>query len=743
MSPHRGAGRAGLLLALGLLLLLGAPALSRAQNASVAGTLELYPTLNCIGARLAFGGDADSDAVAHLEWRRLGQPAWTRGVDMSRMPGIPRWSGSVLWLDSGTRYEVRALIEDPDGGGSAQGAVTTRVLPPLTPSGATWWVATNGLDTNPGSSTAPLATVQAAANRAQPGDQIRVRAGIYYQGVVTPRAGTPGAPIHLIADGPGTILDGSDPAMLHRSDWRADGGGIFSVPFTAATRLVCADSLQRLYRQSSLAQLQADFNGMSQAWAIEGGRLYVKLGDGSSPATHTMHVARLDVGVYVKHDDWHVSGFEVRYCGTVNSPAAGICLQGASRCVVSGNHVHTIGGKCVLLRLGAADDVIEGNLLRDPRIGVWPRTVSKSHEEEQQGVSNGGGRGNVIRSNTIQYTFDGIDARSGESDVNVAADSDVHDNLVIGIADDGLEPETCSGINVRLWHNMVRGCYSGISIAPITQGPEYVLYNTFTDYTRNAYKFSISSDGQVWLCHNTSSTTLPAIPSLWGSGTYSNKHFRGNILTGNGTFCVDDDPGESTIGNDFDGDLLYAPGSSWLFRWKGTNYATLATLRAGTGFETAGRSGDPMFVAPLGGDYSLKPGSPALDAAPRLPGINDCFVGAGPDMGAAEFCLAHLVDVPAPVPHEALRLEAPAPNPSASTVLLRFALPSATRVRIAVFDVSGRRVRTLAAEELPAGAHAVQWDGRDDAGRTLGPGLYLVRLEAQGEALARRVVRIE
>jgi hypothetical protein len=99
---------------------------------------------------------------------------------------------------------------------------------------------------------------------------------------------------------------------------------------------------------------------------------------------------------------------------------------------------------------------------------------------------------------------------------------------------------------------------------------------------------------------------------------------------------VNDDAGESQTGNDFDGDLI-STDSAALFRWKNVNYASLSSLRSGTGFEVNGRAGDPLFVSAGTGDYSLRAGSPAIDGALRLPGINDSYRGAAPDMGAFEF----------------------------------------------------------------------------------------------------------
>lgn len=622
---------------------LAVPAAASAQNGSTPGTLQLHATFHAVGARLPYTGDANGNATARLEWRAAGAPSWTPGMPMTRISGA-RWAASVLWLQPDTPYDVRVVITDPDGGGtSAPATISTRHELPSAPL-RTLWVATNGSDTNPGSSTQPLRTIQAAANLAQPGDAIRVRPGIYRETVDTPRSGTETAPIQLLADQPGVIVDGSDPAYLSRSDWRADGGGVFSVPYTGTTRLVCADSTQRLYHHATLADLQAGTGGVAQGWTVSGGRLNVRLEDGSSPNGHLIHVANLDNGIILDMSYWRVSGMEVRYVGTT-SGGSGIYLRGAIGCEVTGNHVHTIGGKGVYLRLDAADNLIQSNLTRDPRIGSWPWAAVKAHEEEQQGISNRGGRGNVIRSNIVQGTFDGIDGGNGDTDENWGADMDIYDNTITGAGDDAIEPEGMSGINVRVWRNRIDDVFSGMSMAPVSQGPMYVLYNTFTNYRRGGFKFSISGVGHIWIMHNTLTSSVSGTAAVHPSGPYANVHWRNNIMVGNGAASVSDDAGESGVGCDFDGDLLHSNYPS-LFRWKGVNYSTLAAIRSATGFEVGGRSGDPMFVSAVAGDYRLRTGSPAIDGALRIAGINDAFLGAGPDMGALEFTPAGDVTAP-------------------------------------------------------------------------------------------------
>jgi subtilisin family serine protease len=90
----------------------------------------------------------------------------------------------------------------------------------------------------------------------------------------------------------------------------------------------------------------------------------------------------------------------------------------------------------------------------------------------------------------------------------------------------------------------------------------------------------------------------------------------------------------------------------------------------------------------------------------------------------------------------ALRLEPPAPNPSGRAADLRFGLPAGGRAQLTIFDCAGRRVRTLVDAMLPAGSHFIRWDGRDGAGRAAPSGVYLVRLECNGAAAGRKLVRL-
>ncbi|HYE57793.1 MAG TPA: S8 family serine peptidase, partial [Rhodothermales bacterium] len=75
----------------------------------------------------------------------------------------------------------------------------------------------------------------------------------------------------------------------------------------------------------------------------------------------------------------------------------------------------------------------------------------------------------------------------------------------------------------------------------------------------------------------------------------------------------------------------------------------------------------------------------------------------------------------------ALTFEAPFPNPARTGATLRFSLPEATRVRLAVYDAMGREVARLADGEQAAGTHTFTLDAS-----TLAAGTYVSRLEAGG-----------
>uniref|UniRef100_A0A832I060 FlgD/Vpr Ig-like domain-containing protein n=1 Tax=Eiseniibacteriota bacterium TaxID=2212470 RepID=A0A832I060_UNCEI len=93
-----------------------------------------------------------------------------------------------------------------------------------------------------------------------------------------------------------------------------------------------------------------------------------------------------------------------------------------------------------------------------------------------------------------------------------------------------------------------------------------------------------------------------------------------------------------------------------------------------------------------------------------------------------------------PQPGAGVELAPPAPNPVLRSARISLALARATRVTLAVHDLAGRRVRTLASGTLAAGIHQCLWDRTDDGGRAVPPGVYRVRASAGALVRSRSIV---
>jgi hypothetical protein len=91
----------------------------------------------------------------------------------------------------------------------------------------------------------------------------------------------------------------------------------------------------------------------------------------------------------------------------------------------------------------------------------------------------------------------------------------------------------------------------------------------------------------------------------------------------------------------------------------------------------------------------------------------------------------------------AFGLDAARPNPSAGSTLLTYTLATSAPTELAIYDVGGRRVRTLVNADQGAGVHERLWDGRDEAGRAAPAGVYFYRLRAGDWRSERKLVVLQ
>jgi hypothetical protein len=82
------------------------------------------------------------------------------------------------------------------------------------------------------------------------------------------------------------------------------------------------------------------------------------------------------------------------------------------------------------------------------------------------------------------------------------------------------------------------------------------------------------------------------------------------------------------------------------------------------------------------------------------------------------------------------------PNPFQQATHFRLAVPRASQVKLAIYDVRGALVATIVDGILPEGVHEVIWDGRDSSGMPASAGTYFCRLHAGDTVDSRRLVLV-
>ena len=81
-----------------------------------------------------------------------------------------------------------------------------------------------------------------------------------------------------------------------------------------------------------------------------------------------------------------------------------------------------------------------------------------------------------------------------------------------------------------------------------------------------------------------------------------------------------------------------------------------------------------------------------------------------------------------------------APSPARHGTTVSFTLPAAGRAELAIYDLLGRRIVTLADGVQPAGPRSIHWDGRARDGSPAWPGVYFARLVTAGQAMSARFI---
>ena len=176
-----------------------------------------------------------------------------------------------------------------------------------------------------------------------------------------------------------------------------------------------------------------------------------------------------------------------------------------------------------------------------------------------------------------------------------------------------------------------------------------------------------------------------------------------------------------------------------------TSNATVTISTLGSSFDTIlsvlrADPGNVLTEVACNDDIPGNPGPSSVTVA--LTAGQEYYVRVVGYQGAEGIPLRYTVSGLGPAPVDAepaasaalTALQPPAPNPTAGTTTLRATLATAADVDLAVYDLLGRRVATLASGPHPAGALDATWDAA-----TVPPGVYLARLTADGTVSTQRL----
>jgi hypothetical protein len=290
---------------------------------------------------------------------------------------------------------------------------------------------------------------------------------------------------------------------------------------------------------------------------------------------------------------------------------------------------------------------IQRNRIHDPR---WPaNSWSDGHPAGPQAITFSYCGGNhVIRHNDIYSAANRFnDAIGGEDNFSSTGfpnrDSDIYGNRITMAWDDGIEAEG-GNTNVRIWGNYLDRTATGIATTVTSQGPVYVFRNV---WNRNQFYERVASDaderqpffksgsdaslgnGRRYVFHNTmlqatqsgSSYPLGGGSGMGGTGTAQPVN---NTVSKNNIYHL------WKTGSPF-----YQIGSTSTFErdmYNGTSSVAVVSGLSATPTYAAGNG----WQSEAGGQYQLAAGTAGHDQAVRIANFNDAYVGAGPDVGAAE-----------------------------------------------------------------------------------------------------------
>ena len=80
------------------------------------------------------------------------------------------------------------------------------------------------------------------------------------------------------------------------------------------------------------------------------------------------------------------------------------------------------------------------------------------------------------------------------------------------------------------------------------------------------------------------------------------------------------------------------------------------------------------------------------------------------------------------------------PNPFNPRTTISYTLPTASDVRLSIYDILGQKIKTIVGKRQTAGTYEIRWDGRNEKAENVASGIYLYSLKVNEHIITKKMV---
>lgn len=264
-------------------------------------------------------------------------------------------------------------------------------------------------------------------------------------------------------------------------------------------------------------------------------------------------------------------------------------------------------------------------------------------------------------------------------------------------------------------------CFDGTQWNSMGEGTEGL------EFTNNGQVYDLASDGNA----------------LWITGRFTHA---GGVPASNvtrWTFCTPEPP--TFVGG---GTGASVEGTSITFSWDATSGSSTKSVAA-TSYDlqiSSGNSFDSIVVDESNissNSYTATNLSENTTYSWRIRAVVDASEGAwSPRESVTTGVATDIIELDNNLPHS-FSLSQNYPNPFNPTTDINFAIPKKSNVTLTVYNMLGKKVKTLVNENMAAGNYSVSWDGTNSNGEQVSSGIYLYKIVTDLNSSSKKMVLLK